>query len=121
MPAKWAETCTTLSIYFRPGGMLLGLNHPAVQQLHTTHRLPPFPLGVQCVIVQGYFFSIWNIVAVFQVSDNPNRQTCSKSILLDLPMVCWLQIVCLAFYLPLLTAFFNEPTQWLDRGYVLLV
>lgn len=29
-------------------------------------------------------------------------------------MICWLQIVCLVFYLPLLTAFFNEPTQWLD-------
>ena len=36
-------------------------------------------------------------------------------------MLPWLQIVSLVFYLPVLSAYFNEPTEWSDESHTLLV
>lgn len=67
-------------------------------------------------VVQGYFFSVWNICAVFQVS-RVQKHMDSMLWLQYLTLLCWLQIVALVFYLPLLAAFFNEPNKWSVQAY----
>lgn len=64
---------------------------------------------------QGYFFSIWNIFAVFQVSSMCTTPAALEHCMWFVPCLlttCSLQIVSLVLYLPLLAAFFDEPSQW---------
>jgi len=75
--------------------------------------LPPstFRTNTQVLAdLQGYFFSIWNLVAVFLVSmaTHLTMIVAASSNIRGL----LLQIVSLVFYLPVLSAFFDEPPHW---------
>lgn len=109
MPARWAETCSTLSIHHRSGGMLSG-PHVVAGPLTSCS-------GATTCCYTGVLLLCMEHLCSVSGKWSPKQKKHSTSQLLGLPMLPWLQIVSLVFYLPVLSAYFNEPTEWSDQAH----